>query len=155
MRYPYQQTLTLVNESDLYAKYVVEEQDEYSQAEAHEADAFKGSIPPFGRHNIGLTMVCEKLGKLRLPLQIKIAGSVDPPLMATVSAVGKGPNVVLSQAGPKGKGDIPGDSIEWGKRKCLEDHVKVLKMHNDSPFPRSFVHLSRVRAPSFVSLAMA
>eukprot|EP00937_MAST-01D_sp_MAST-1D-sp2_P000047 g47.t1 len=128
MRYPYQQTLTLVNESDLFAKYEVVEQDEYSQAVAsYEADAFKGSIPPYGRHDIGLTMVCEKLGKLRLPLSIKIAGSADPPMLATVSAVGKGPNVVLSN-----------ESLEWGKKVCLKDHVKMLGMHNDSLIPAQF-----------------
>ena len=128
MRYPYQQTLTLVNESDLYAKYEVVEQDEYSQAVAsYNADAFKGTIPPFGRHDIGMTMVCEKLGKIRLPLNIKIAGSKDLPLLATVSALGKGPNVVLSA-----------DALKWGNKKCLFDHPKTLTMHNDSLIPAQF-----------------
>eukprot|EP00935_MAST-01C_sp_MAST-1C-sp1_P000586 g586.t1 len=128
MRYPYQQTMTLVNESDLQAKYEVVAQDEHSQAVAsYEADSFKGAIAPYSQHEVTLTMVCEKLGNIRLPVHIRIAGSDKPPLMATLSAKGIGPNVQLSK-----------QKIEFGPSKCLVDHHRNLTITNDSLIPAPF-----------------
>jgi hypothetical protein len=128
MRYPYQQTMTLVNESDLQAKYEVVAQDEHSQAVAsYEADAFRGAIPAFSQHEITLTMVCEKLGNIRLPVHVRIAGSSEPPLMATLSAKGVGPNVKLSK-----------EKIDFGPSKCLVEHHRNLTITNDSLIPAPF-----------------
>ncbi|RHY53725.1 hypothetical protein DYB38_002829 [Aphanomyces astaci] len=129
LRYAHYQTLSLINTSmSLPAKYDFVEQDDHSKVvAAFIPDELGGVIPPSTTKTINVALVCEKLGSIRLPMHVRIAGSIDLPLAVTLSAQGKGPLV-----------EIDCDAIDWGNCSCLVDHPKSLFVTNKSLIPASF-----------------
>ncbi|ETV98760.1 hypothetical protein H310_08827 [Aphanomyces invadans] len=129
LRYAHYQTLSLTNMSpSLPAKYDFVDQDDHSKVvAAFVPNELSGVIPPNSTKDIQVALICEKLGSIRLPMHVRIAGSIDLPLAVTLSALGKGPIV-----------EIDCDSIEWGNCSCLVDHPKSIVVVNKSLIPASF-----------------
>ena len=46
---------------------------------------------------VPITLTCEKLGKVNLPMFVKISGQERPPMNIALNANATGPNVVLDQ----------------------------------------------------------
>lgn len=128
VRYPYKQPLTIVNHGTQAARYQVLDQDEHTEAvAAFEADEPRGTVPPESSTTIQITLACEKLGRINLPVHVRISGSEGPPLLATLQAMSVGPCVEPSKP-----------EVNWGKIPCLEDIVEELELHNNSLIPAPF-----------------
>ncbi|KAF0682818.1 Aste57867_25117 [Aphanomyces stellatus] len=129
LRYAHYQTLSLTNTSlSLPSKYEFVDQDDHSKVvAAFVPDELSGIIPANSTKNIQVALICEKLGSIRLPMHVRIAGSIDLPLAITLSAQGKGPVV-----------DVDCDALDWGNCSCLVDHTKTITITNKSLIPASF-----------------
>jgi len=129
IRYPYDQTFTLVNESpNLFAKFHIVAQEAQTQSVAlYQPLPPDGEIPPSGQAVVTLRLSCEKLGGFRLPLTIEIPGSVEPPLQAAIVASSVGPRIELDQA-----------ALNWGATVCLFDSPRPLTITNVSLIPAPF-----------------
>ncbi|OQR91449.1 hydrocephalus-inducing protein [Achlya hypogyna] len=129
LRYAHMQTLHLINTNPhLPAKYEIVAQDDHSKVVAiFSGDLPAGDIPANSTLAIEVALVCEKLGSIRLPLYVRIAGSIDLPLSVTIVAVGRGPSVVLDA-----------EELAWGPVTCLVDHIKSLRLTNTSLIPAPF-----------------
>ncbi|KAG6972410.1 hypothetical protein JG687_00001491 [Phytophthora cactorum] len=129
LRYPHKQMLVLENKSThLFGRFDISEQDEHSRAIAtYSASEFSGSVSPGERVSVEISLSCEKLGSIRLPMVITVPGSTDLPLSVTLSAAGSGPKVELDQP-----------EINWGNCSCLVDHERTLRMTNGSLIPAAY-----------------
>ncbi|KAG3249966.1 Hydrocephalus-inducing [Phytophthora idaei] len=129
LRYPHKQMLVLENKSThLFGRFDISEQDEHSRAIAtYSASEFSGSVSPGERVSVEISLSCEKLGSIRLPMVITVPGSTDLPLSVTLSAAGSGPKVELDQP-----------EINWGNCSCLVDHERTLRMTNSSLIPAAY-----------------
>ena len=122
IRHPYTQFVVVQNESDHAAKYEVLPQDEHSAVIAeYTTDAPTGAVEPKSSRAIPITLICDRLGKVHLPLFIRIAGTQQPPMQATIEAMAIGPRVVASCA-----------ELSWGRIDCLKDYNQTITLHNAS-----------------------
>ncbi|KDO23200.1 hypothetical protein SPRG_10008 [Saprolegnia parasitica CBS 223.65] len=129
LRYPHVQTLHLINTNmHLPAKYEIVAQDDHSKVVAvFSGDKPSGDIDANSTLAIDIALVCEKLGSIRLPLYVRIAGSIDLPLSVTIVAMGRGPSV-----------ELDAEALAWGPVSCLVDHPKSLRLTNTSLIPAPF-----------------
>ncbi|GMF21897.1 unnamed protein product [Phytophthora lilii] len=129
LRYPHKQILELENKSThLFGRFEIGEQDDHSRAIAtYSASDFSGSVGPGERVSVEISLSCEKLGSIRLPMVVTVPGSTDLPLSVTLSATGSGPKVELDQP-----------ELNWGNCTCLVDHERILRMTNVSLIPASY-----------------
>jgi hypothetical protein len=128
VRYPYTRHITVTNDSDHPAKYEILKQDEHSAIIAeYTTESARGSIEPHTQQTIPITLVCDQLGKINLPLQIRVSGDQQPPMLATLEATSVGPKVVADVA-----------EVSWGRIGCLVDSTRTLSLHNDSLIPAPF-----------------
>lgn len=129
LRYPHKQTLVLANTSShLYGRFAIAEQDDHSKAIAtYTASAWAGTIAPDDKVAVDIALACEKLGSIRLPMAITIAGSNELPLSATLTTTATGPKIELDQ-----------QEIHWGNCTCLVDHERVLRLTNTSLIPAPY-----------------
>lgn len=129
LRYPHKQTLVIENCSpNLFGRYEIGEQDDHSKAIAmYDASEFSGVVQPGEKVQVELSLSCEKIGNIRLPMVINIPGSADLPLAVTLTATGCGPKVELDQP-----------EVHWGNCTCLIGHERVLRMTNSSLIPAEF-----------------
>ncbi|TMW60398.1 hypothetical protein Poli38472_000440 [Pythium oligandrum] len=141
LRYPHKQTLILENKStSLMAQFEIAEQDDHSKAIAsYDPDAFTGVLRPAEHVAVEISLSCEKVGPIRLPMAVNILGSTDLPLSVTLTAVGTGPIVELDQS-----------ELHWGNCTCLVDHERVLTMTNRSLIPASFKTFIRSARSKFL-----
>ncbi|KAG7386322.1 hypothetical protein PHYPSEUDO_000450 [Phytophthora pseudosyringae] len=129
LRYPHKQMLVVENKSThLLGRFEIGEQDDHSRAIAtYSASEFSGSVRPGERVSVEISLSCEKLGSIRLPMVVTVPGSTDLPLSVTLSATGSGPKVELDQP-----------EINWGNCSCLVDHERTLRMTNASLIPAAY-----------------
>ncbi len=132
LRYPYTRNIVLKNDSDQRARFEIQPQAEHSTLIGTFAtdSGRKGTIDARGSVSIPVTLTCEKLGKINLPLQVRVSGSEKPALTCALCSQCVGPNMVL---------DPPQDTgIDWGPTPCLTDTEKTLVLTNDSLIPAPF-----------------
>jgi hydrocephalus-inducing protein len=132
LRYPYTKEIVLKNESDQRARFEIQPQTEHSTLIGTFATDIgrKGTIEAHGKISIPMTLTCEKLGKINLPMMVRISGSEKPALTCALCAQCVGPNLVLSPTVEEG--------INWGPTTCLKDTERELKLTNDSLIPAPF-----------------
>ena len=129
LRYPYIQILELVNDSDQMARYEILPQEEHTMIlGTYETEDPKGTINAQSRIEVPITLTCEKLGKVNLPLFVKIAGQDRPPMNVALNANATGPNLILDK----------NEGINWGPTVCLLPAVRELTLTNDSLIPAPF-----------------
>lgn len=167
IRYPYSRVLVLANESDLHARFEIQEQvirfaraedrafppllflTLASQCHAQEThsvaigvftpETAKGTIPPRSELSVPVQLVCEKLGALALPVYVRIAGSTNPPPVATLVANGTGPQVVVDC-----------ECIAWGNTPCLVNCPRTLMLTNKSLIPAPWKAVLKQLKSSFL-----
>ncbi|EGB10058.1 hypothetical protein AURANDRAFT_62593 [Aureococcus anophagefferens] len=129
LRYPYERELVLVNGHDqLSARYAVAAQEPQTTVVGEYAcEPGAGVIPPGGIVRVTVTVRCHKLGNFRLPLTTSIAGSAQPPLAATMTAVVCGPDLSIE---PK--------ELSWGATECLVDAPRTVTLRNNCCIPAPF-----------------
>ncbi|KAH8054149.1 hypothetical protein JL720_14520 [Aureococcus anophagefferens] len=126
---PYERELVLVNGHDqLSARYAVAAQEPQTTVVGEYAcEPGAGVIPPGGIVRVTVTVRCHKLGNFRLPLTTSIAGSAQPPLAATMTAVVCGPDLSIE---PK--------ELSWGATECLVDAPRTVTLRNNCCIPAPF-----------------
>lgn len=129
LRYSHKQMLVLENKSLLLpGRFEIVEQDAHSRAIAtYSANQSSGEVNPRERVTLEISLSCEKLGSIRLPLMLNVPGSTHPPLSVTLSATGSGPQVELDQL-----------EMNWGNCTCLVDHERSLRITNVSEIPAMY-----------------
>jgi hydrocephalus-inducing protein len=138
IRFPYELELVLANTSaELKARFAVVPQEPATKGVAEfVAEPSEGTIQGGQEGVVRIRLVSVRLGQFRLPLQVTIAGSVLPPISATLLASVRGPRLVLD----------PSAELNWGPTECLFDVPRTLTLTNDSDIPapyKAFVKSSR------------
>ena len=123
LRYPYEEELILYNMSDIvHTKFEFLPQMPYTKSIAtYEMEPSSGVIEPGDSMRIKIRLVTLKLGQIKIPIMLTVAGSVESPIQAIVIATAVGPKVVVDAT-----------ELKWGNIDCLKDFPQVLKITNDS-----------------------
>jgi hypothetical protein len=132
LRYPYTKEVVLVNDSDQRARFEIQPQAEHSTLIGTFSTDIgrKGTIEANGKISIPITLTCEKLGKINLPMMVRVSGSEKPALTCALCSQCIGPTMVLLPS--------VADGIDWGPTTCLKDTTRELKLTNDSLIPAPF-----------------
>jgi hypothetical protein len=132
LRYPYTKEVVLVNDSDQRARFEIQPQAEHSTliGTFFTDIGRKGTIEANGKISIPITLTCEKLGKINLPMMVRVSGSEKPALTCALCSQCIGPTMVLLPS--------VADGIDWGPTTCLKDTTRELKLTNDSLIPAPF-----------------
>ena len=126
VRYSYTKPLTLVNHSDVAARWEVLPQDEHSKPLAllapHAAtNGHSGVIEAHSECDIMMELKCRRLGSAVLPVYISVSGNDGAPLLAICKAESIGPIVTVDQP-----------ELNWGRTPCLIPTTRDLVMKNES-----------------------
>lgn len=137
IRYPYEQTLTVVNMSNVVCtKFEVLPQLQYTKNIAtFEAEPSIGVVEPNDSMTVKIRLIAEKLGPFKMPVVIAVTGSQDAPIQATLFCTAIGPRVLADKT-----------ELRWGNIECLKDSERTFKITNDSLVPASlkvFLKLAR------------
>lgn len=128
LHHPHEEVLNLCNTSDLNARFEIQNQEESSRDAAWFcADVNSGILLQKSTTQVTVSLMCQKLGKVRLPLCVQILGSPLLPLTATLKATSIGPTV-----------EITPQEINFGNVTCLTEHVQKIQLTNVSPISASF-----------------
>ncbi len=89
LRFPYIQNIIISNDSEHPARYEILPQDEHSAVIAEfTAEMPRGSIEPRSELSVPITLVGDRLGKVNIPLLVKVSGTEQPPMKATIEVRG-------------------------------------------------------------------
>ena len=123
--HPYTSPITLINESDTPAKYEIIPQALAAGSVAeYGSPVEKGIIEQYSQLSVPLSLTCNKLGDVNMPVYIRILGSQSAPLEVSVRASCMGPIVIPSKP-----------SLVWGKVPVLTNVPATLTLANDSLIP--------------------
>jgi hydrocephalus-inducing protein len=85
LKYPYTQNIVISNTSDHPARYEILPQDEHSAVIAEfSAEMPRGSIEPRSDLSVPITLIGDRLGKVNIPLLVRVSGTEQPPMKATI-----------------------------------------------------------------------
>jgi hydrocephalus-inducing protein len=140
LRYPYTQDFVLTNESDtVRTKFEILPQSSHSKSVAtFEAEPAIAFIEPGDSIAVKIRLIAEKLGVSKIPIQIQVAGSLEPPLQAALAFNCIGPRIVVDK-----------NELKWGNVECLKDDKRQLVIKNDSLIPASMNFFLKVAKTSF------
>ncbi|XP_056680687.1 hydrocephalus-inducing protein homolog isoform X2 [Monodelphis domestica] len=122
LKYPYQQTVQLVNDDDLPGCYGVPLQ-EYEETPSVLFSSLNpcGIINPHSTIELILVLETQVLGEYHCTVQITTFGSKDPPLTVQLRSVGEGPVV-----------NVYPDKIDFGSIYVLKETSRSLHLSNQS-----------------------
>ena len=136
LRHPYKMPLQLVNDSKLPAKFEVLTQNAQSRGLAeYEVEPKSGGIAAWGSQQLEFTLSTTRLGRIHLPVRIRIVGSQSDPLEMVIAAKSVGPRL---QFGLQPEEFLTAPSIDFGKRPVLVDATQKLFLNNPSLIPAEF-----------------
>ncbi|XP_074055255.1 hydrocephalus-inducing protein homolog isoform X3 [Macrotis lagotis] len=128
LKYPYQQTLQLVNDDDLPGCYgVLLQEYEESPPVLYSSPNPCGIINPQSTVELLVVLETQILGEYECMVNIAIFGSKDPPLTVCLRSIGEGPVV-----------NVYPDKIDFGNIFVLKDTTMTLHLSNQSFIPASF-----------------
>ncbi|XP_060779913.1 hydrocephalus-inducing protein homolog [Neoarius graeffei] len=127
--YPYEQTITLINDTNLPACYGLLAQEYEENPSLLYSTAYpRGVIQPSSTEQIPLVLQAKTVGQVQLTALIAILGQQDPPLELLLSCIGQGPAVSLSAT-----------ELHFGTIPVLTDIPRTLQLFNQSPIPACFL----------------
>ncbi|XP_077166200.1 hydrocephalus-inducing protein homolog isoform X2 [Paroedura picta] len=128
MKFPYQQMVHLINESDLPGCYGLLPQ-EYEKASPilHSSPAPCGIILPRATVEIPVALEVQERGHQEAVAHIAIFGSEDPPLAIELVTFGEGPVVYMHPT-----------VLDFGSIQVLKDASRMLYLSNQSVIPAPF-----------------
>lgn len=123
IRYPYERLFKLTNVSDkVHTKFEFLPQPVYTRSTAtYQVEPAIAVIEPNDSMTVKIRLIAQKLGSFKIPFQVAIAGSQEPPIQASMACSVIGPKVKVIQP-----------ELRWGNIECLKDSVQVLTVMNDS-----------------------
>ncbi|XP_073785286.1 hydrocephalus-inducing protein homolog isoform X1 [Danio rerio] len=126
--HPYEQSVELVNETDLPACYgLLPQQYEEDPAVLYSSPHARGIIQPYSTELIPVVFQAKKVDNLEQTAYIAVLGRKDPPLELLLSCVGQGPSVSVSAA-----------KLNFGYIPVLTDVTRTLQLSNESPIAARF-----------------
>lgn len=83
------------------------------------------------------TLSASRLGRIQLPVLVRVIGSSNPPLHFAIEARSIGPSIcaTFNGASTKGRSSM---TVDFGKVRVLEDHSITLGLQNTSKIPAEF-----------------
>ncbi|KAJ3270503.1 hypothetical protein HDV01_007759 [Terramyces sp. JEL0728] len=137
--YQYQDSIILVNDSDYWASFEMEERNSSRNTVYYYSfDVPKGTIPPHSTFTIQITVTIHRLGQINFPVFIYITGAREIPISLDISANGVGPCTSVST-----------NEIIWGNIPVLVNHYFELYLENKSPIPAEFNSITVGDSPVF------
>ncbi|KAI4897658.1 hypothetical protein NFI96_025643 [Prochilodus magdalenae] len=134
--YPYQQSVKLINDTDLPACYgLLAQEYEENPLLLYSSPHPRGVIQPYSTEQIPLVLQAKTLGQLQLKAFIAILGQQGPSLVSNcvftaellLSCIGQGPAIFLSVT-----------ELHFGTIPVLTDVPRTLQLSNQSPIPARF-----------------
>ncbi|KAK9824158.1 hypothetical protein WJX72_008157 [[Myrmecia] bisecta] len=136
VRHPYKQTLRLHNDSKLPAKFEIMEQDVQSRGLANfTSQPAAGSIAAMASQEVEVELCTSRLGRIQLPLKVKVLGSRKAPLECIIGAVSAGASLVFGED-PASRVAKP--EVVFGSVEVLKDTTVLLHAYNPSLIPACF-----------------
>ncbi|XP_047008963.2 hydrocephalus-inducing protein homolog isoform X3 [Ictalurus punctatus] len=127
--YPYEQTIRLINDTNLPACYgLLAQEYEENPSLLYSTAHPRGVIQPYSTEQIPLVLQAKTVGQVQLTALIAILGQQDPPLELLLSCIGQGPIVSLSAT-----------ELHFGTIPVLTDIPRTLQLFNLSPIPAQFL----------------
>ncbi|XP_058702211.1 hydrocephalus-inducing protein homolog [Poecile atricapillus] len=125
---PYEEKLTLVNDSDFPGCYCILPQENKEKAAAwYSSSEPSGIIKAHSSVEIPITLEAQVLGKCDIPAELAVFGRERSPLVIHLECVGQGPVVYVY---PR--------QINFGTIPVVQDSVKTLHLSNQSAIPAIF-----------------
>ncbi|XP_074751314.1 hydrocephalus-inducing protein homolog, partial [Athene noctua] len=128
LKYPYQQMLTLVNDSDLPGCYRVLPQEHKEDASVwYSSPVPWGIVQPRSSVEVPLTLEAQVTGEQDTVAHVAVFGSDGSPLKIHLVSTGEGPVVYVHPS-----------KINFGSIQVLQDASRTLHLSNQSVIPASF-----------------
>ncbi|XP_071670318.1 hydrocephalus-inducing protein homolog isoform X2 [Patagioenas fasciata] len=128
LKFPYQQMLTLVNDSDLPGCYKVLPQKHKEDAAVwYSSPAPCGVIQPHSSVEVPLVLEAQRIGEQDTVVHVAIFGSEESPLKIHLMSIGEGPVVYVQPS-----------KINFGNIQVLQDASRILHLSNQTVIPASF-----------------
>ncbi|XP_040437218.1 hydrocephalus-inducing protein-like [Falco naumanni] len=128
LKFPYERTLTLVNNSDLPGCYAVLPQEHKEDAAVwYSSPVPCGIIQPHSSVEIPFTLEAQAIGRQDTTASVSVFGNESFPLNVSLVSVGEGPVVYVH---PR--------EINFGSIEVLQDASKSLHLSNQAVIPASF-----------------
>ncbi|KAH0619415.1 hypothetical protein JD844_000028 [Phrynosoma platyrhinos] len=128
LKFPYQQVVTLVNDTDLPGCYgVLPQESVTSPAILHSSPVPCGIIQPHSTVEIPLALEVQERGQQEVMAYVAVFGNQDFPLTLKLVTFGEGPVVYVHPA-----------KLDFGSIQVLEDISRVLYLSNQSVIPAPF-----------------
>uniref|UniRef100_A0A672UG67 HYDIN axonemal central pair apparatus protein n=1 Tax=Strigops habroptila TaxID=2489341 RepID=A0A672UG67_STRHB len=128
LKFPYQQILTLVNDSDLPGCYGVLPQEHKDDAAVWYSSSMpRGIIQPHSSVEVPFTLEAQVTGQQDTLAHVAVFGSKGSPLKIHLVSIGEGPVVYVHPS-----------KINFGSIQVLQDASQTLHLSNQSVIPASF-----------------
>ncbi|XP_035754614.1 hydrocephalus-inducing protein homolog isoform X2 [Egretta garzetta] len=128
LKFPYQQNLTLVNNSDLPGCYGLLPQEHKEDAAVwYSSPVPRGIIQPRSSVEVPLTLEAQVTGEQETVAHIAVFGSEASPLKIHLVSIGEGPVVYVHPS-----------KINFGSIQVLQDACRTLRLSNQAVIPASF-----------------
>ncbi|KAM9214465.1 hydrocephalus-inducing protein homolog [Leptosomus discolor] len=128
LKFPCQQTLTLVNDSDLPGCYrVLPQKRKEDAAVRYYSPVPCGIIQPHSSVEVPFTLEAQVMGKQDTIARIAVFGSERSPLKIHLVSIGEGPVVYVQPS-----------KINFGNIQVLQDASRALCLSNQTVIPASF-----------------
>lgn len=129
VRYLYKRSLKLTNQSKLPAKFEVLPQDNSSKGLAlFTVEPSTGGIPAMGEQTVDVSLCTQTLGRVQLPVRIRIPGSRGRPLEFAIDARSMGPDLLFGAEGASPDALQPTAAINYGNVVVLDQHRHHLQV---------------------------
>ncbi|XP_029465095.1 hydrocephalus-inducing protein homolog [Rhinatrema bivittatum] len=138
LQYPYQQMITLVNDSNLPGCYCVLSQEFEDQLQVlYSSPAPRGLIDPHSSAAIPIVLETQRTGNQETKVRICIFGSKEPTMEVHLQSTGVGPVVCVQP-----------NELDFGKIPVLTVASRTLHLSNQSCIPARF-QAQMVRSHSY------
>nr|XP_025038877.1 hydrocephalus-inducing protein-like [Pelodiscus sinensis] len=128
LKFPYQQMVMLMNDTELPGCYgVLPQEDEEKPSVLYSSPRPCGIIQPHDTVEIPLTLAAQMTGQQDTVASIAMFGSKESPLKIYLVTVGEGPVVYVDP-----------DQIDFGSIRVLKDASRTLHLSNQTVIPAPF-----------------
>ncbi|NXF39877.1 HYDIN protein, partial [Nyctibius bracteatus] len=128
LKFPYQQMLTLVNDSDLPGCYrILPQKQKEENAVRYSSPVMCGIIQPHGSVEVPFTLEVQATGEQDAIAHVVVFGSEESPLKIDLVSTGEGPVVYVHPS-----------EISFGSIQVLQDASRTLHLSNQTVIPAYF-----------------
>lgn len=142
LRYTQTKEIELINESKLYARYIVHPiNQKYNIFGNIETDIKQGKIPPESSVKINVSLTTSCLKEFIIELSVEIISDISDVQDVKIKGYSKGPTV-----------DISPKEIDFGDREVLQKHLRKVTLTNNSIIEADFYAFTKSKTSIFKPL---